>query len=448
MQYLWNYRGMAVVPYIFLLVATLAQLLVPRMVGNIIDAITGGVIAQNLVPRIPQIPQAMLPTILQQLGYTQDELVNLQANADTILIRAGIAVVVFAVVRGLFAFLQTFFAEKNSQSVAYDLRNELFAKIQKLSFSYHDRNQTGQLMVRATDDVEKVRMFIGQGMLLAFGALVLLVGTLILLLTTNASLTLLVLPILPLALLLFMVFGRVSQPLFTKVQIKLSALNTILQENLAGMRVIKAFTRERSEQVKFNASADALMNQQLTVARLFSLLFPLVFLLSNVGQAVVLYFGGRQIINNTLTLGQWQEFSLYLVYIFLPMAQLGLIITQMSQASASATRIFEILDAKSDVTDKPDAQPLPEVKGRVTFNSVTFRYFSSGEPVLRDVSFEARPGQNRRPLAHRRNRAFKTNPLSINPLSQGRLGHHRTNQVIGDHVDPQLLLHHRRRPAR
>jgi ATP-binding cassette subfamily B protein len=195
------------------------------------------------------------------------------------------------------------------------------------------------------------------------------------------------------AFILFMIFGRASQPLFIKVQQRLSALNTILQENLAGIKVVQAFVREKSEQRKFGDAATALLKQQIAVARLFTFLFPLTFLVANIGQAAVLYFGGRQIIAGTLTLGEWQEFTLYLFYLFFPMAQFGFIITQLGQAAASATRIFEILDAKSDVTDKPGAATLPPVQGRVTFENVTFRYFSTGEPVLKDVSFEAQPDQ-------------------------------------------------------
>jgi len=135
------------------------------------------------------------------------------------------------------------------------------------------------------------------------------------------------------------------------------------------------------------------MKQQITVARVFSFLFPLVFMIANLGQALILYFGGRQIIFNTLTLGEYQEFSLYLMYIFMPLAMLGIIITQMSQAGASAGRVFEILDTENEVTDRPDALTLPSVKGQVDFNNVTFRYFSSGEAVLNDVSFSAAPGQ-------------------------------------------------------
>jgi ATP-binding cassette subfamily B protein len=393
-RYLSRYKALAALPYLFLLISTISQLMVPRLVRNVIDAVTNGVIAKNIVPNLEKIPATILPTLLDRLGVTRDQLIYNADNAERLLITAALSIVGFAVISGIFAFLQAYWAERNSQSVAFDLRNDLFAKVQRLSFSYHDRNQTGQLMIRATDDVEKVRLFIGQGLLLTVGALALLIGTLIILFTTNFKLTLVVLPMLPVALALFMVFGSVTQPLFTQVQIRLSTLNTILQENMAGIRVIKAFTREKEEQAKFRRAADSLMTQQITVSRVFTFLFPIIFLIANLGQALVLYFGGKQIIANTLTLGEWQEFSLYLVYIFLPMAQLGFIITQMSQASASAKRIFEILDAKNDVTDKPGAQTLPEVQGRVQFENVTFRYFDSGEPVLRNVSFDVQPGQN------------------------------------------------------
>jgi ATP-binding cassette subfamily B protein len=313
--------------------------------------------------------------------------------AETALLWAIGLTLLFAIIRGLFAFAQSYMAEKVSQEMAFDFRNDLFAKIQHLSFSYHDRNQTGQLMIRATDDVEKVRVFIGQGLLFALQAVVLLVGALVLLGITNWNLTLYILPILPIALLLFMLFGAVSQPLFGKVQAKLSALNTILQENLAGIKVVKAFAREGVEQRRFGSAADELMQQQITLARIFSFLFPFIFLIANLGQVVVIYFGGRQIISETLTIGEWQKFSLYLLLAFFPIGQLGFIISQMSQASASATRIFEILDAKNEVTDQPNAQPLPPIQGWVVFQDVTFRYFSSSDPVLSEVTLEAKPGE-------------------------------------------------------
>lgn len=387
--YIGHYPRAAIIAYGTLLIASLAQLAVPWLVRQIIDAITDGTLANAILG----LPPAVQEQAVTMQGTTLAEIQQTAAGAEDALIAVCIAIVVFALARGVFAFLQGYMAEWLSQSIAFDFRNELFAKIQRLSFSYHDRNQTGQLMIRATDDVEKVRLFVGQGLLLALQAIVILVGTLIILFWTNVDLTLVSLPILPLAVLMFMVFGAVSQPMFIKLQARLSDLNTILQENLAGIRVIKAFVREPEETRRFEASVDSHLRQNLRISTLFSFIFPLVFLIANLGQVVVLYAASRLIVDGNLTLGEWQQFSLYLVYVFFPLGNLGFIISLMSQAAASAERIFEILDAENEVETRPGAVEMGQVQGHVVFENVSFRYFKHGEDVLKDVSFEAKPGQ-------------------------------------------------------
>ena len=405
-QYLTRYKRQAALPYIFLIIATLSQLAVPTMIRRVIDAVTSGYIADQVLQAMDKIPaqfvSAALPKILDATGRpvstTLEQLTaQLEAdlnNAPQLLIRALVAILIFSILRGVFGFLQAYWAEKNSQAVAYDLRNDLYSKIQTLSFSYHDKNQTGQLMIRATDDVEKVRLFIGQGLLQLIGAFILLTGTIIILFSTNAALAWSVMPILPIALVLFVIFAGASRPMFALVQQKLSALNTVLQENLAGIKVIKAFTRERQQQDKFKARADDTMDQAIKLSRLFTFMFPLVFMIANLGQAAILYVGGQAIIAGTLSIGEWQQFSMYLMYLFMPIMMMGMIITQFGQASASADRIFEILDAKNDIADKPNAGKLPAVTGNVKFENVTFRYFGGGDPVLSKVSFEAKAGES------------------------------------------------------
>jgi ATP-binding cassette, subfamily B, multidrug efflux pump len=388
-RYLGKQRRSTLIAYGALLFATIAQLAVPQLVQNMIDAVTNGTIANGVL----QAPLMVQNFAAQQLGKSVDQLRLDQVNAESLLMSAALLIVAFAAIRGVFSFLQAYMSERTSQGVAFDFRNEIFAKIQRLSFSYHDQNQTGQLMIRATDDVEKVRLFIAQGLVLTAQAFILLIATLIILFATNWQLTLVVLPLLPLALIMFTFFGKISQPLFVKVQMKLSQMNTILQENLAGIKVVRAFVREKHEKKRFDAAADNLLAQSLAVSRTFAFLFPLIFLIIQLGQVGILYFGGRQIIEGTLALGEYQKFSLYLIYIFFPLGQLGFIISLMAQAAASATRIFEILDAKSDVTDKPGAIELPPIQGKVEFNDVTFRYFGSGDPVLKNVTFDAQPGQ-------------------------------------------------------
>ncbi len=387
--YLSNYKKTAAIAIVALLLSLGAQLMVPQMIQNILDAIVNGVALQQMAA----LPMDQQQALLNQLGLTPEQAQQMAAGPLRAIFWAIGLILVFAVMRGAFAFTQAFMGQTLSQNVAYDLRNELFAKIQRLSFSYHDRNRTGQLMVRATDDVEKLQMFLGQGLLLALQAILLLTGALLMLVLTNWQLTLIILPILPIALGLFMVFGMVTQPLFGQVQARLSTLNTVLQENVAGIRVVKAFVREGPEHVRFDDAAEALMQQQIKVARVFSFLFPVIFLVANLGQVAILYFGGRQILAGALTIGEWQKFSLYLIYVFFPIGQLGFIISQMSQAAASANRIFEILDAENAVVDKPDAMALPPIQGRVDFDDVVFRYFDSTSPVLNHITLTAEPGQ-------------------------------------------------------
>jgi ATP-binding cassette, subfamily B, multidrug efflux pump len=387
--YLKNQKRAATYAYGALIVATLAQLAVPKLVQDMIDSITNGFAANSVL----EMPPLIRDGAARMMGENVDNLELIQASSVQWLINAALIIVLFAAIRGLFSFVQTYMAETTSQGVAFDFRNEIFSKLQHLSFSYYDRNQTGQLMIRATDDVEKVRLFIAQGLVLTAQAFLLLIATLIILFLSNWRLTLAIVPIMPLALILFMVFGSLVQPLFGEVQKRLSQLNTILQEALAGIKIVKAFNRESYEQKRFNHSADDLFDQQMRIQRVFAILFPIIFTLAQVGMAVILYFGGSQIANGTLTMGQYQEFNLYLIYIFFPLAQLGFIISMMAQASASATRIFEILDAKSDVENKANARKMPAIQGNVEFKNVSFRYFESSDNVLSNVSFEVESGE-------------------------------------------------------
>ncbi|MCZ2114279.1 MAG: ABC transporter ATP-binding protein/permease [Anaerolineae bacterium] len=389
LRYLSNYPKLTIGATVALIIATAAQLVVPQLLQQIIDTVVTGAMNQGIL-NLPANVQSMAA---QKLGL---DLATIQSDLDAaprLIITAGLIIVLFAIARGLFSFAQNFLSQALSQNIAFDLRNDIYSKIQRLSFSYHDRNRTGQLMIRATDDVERLRIFIGMGLLMALQALILMVGTLAILVLTNIRLTLVVLPVLPIAMIIFMIFGRITQPLFSEIQRRLGRVNTTLQENLAGLKVVKAFTSEKREEERFHESIDSLLDQRVKVSRLFSFLFPLIFLIANLGQAAVMYFGGRQIIDGTLTLGEWQKFSLYLIYVFIPMGQLGFIISLMAQAGASADRIFEILDAKNDVENKPDAIDLGEIEGRVEFRDVSFRYFAGSEPVLSDINFTAEPGQ-------------------------------------------------------
>src|SRR5262245_35425141 len=174
-RYLRRHPRTTIIAYGALIIASLAQLAVPKLVQNMVDAISNG----SALQRVQQLPTAIQPTVLDKLGKTIEQLTADHAAAESLLINAALIIVALSAARALSSFIQTYMAENTSQGVAFDFRNELFEKIQRLSFSYHDRNQTGQLMIRATDDVEKVRLFIAQGLMLALQALILVIGALI-----------------------------------------------------------------------------------------------------------------------------------------------------------------------------------------------------------------------------------------------------------------------------
>ena len=390
MRFLGNHRRSTFLAYFALIIASMAQLAVPQLTQNMINAITDGAFAKEVLDSAP--PEAH-ESIARAAGTTVEALQRARDHAGEWLRDAALIIVLFAFVRGAFSFIQTYMAENTSQGVAYDFRNAIYRKVQRLSFSYYDRTHTGQIMIRATDDVERLRIFLAQGLVLTAQSFLLLLATLIILFLTNWQLTLVILPILPVALVLFGAFGAFVRPLFSELQRRLASLNTILQENLAGIRTIKGFRREKEQQARFQHSADDLYTHQIRLATVFSTMFPLIFLVSQIGQGIILYFSGQQIFRGALTLGGYQSFSLYLLYVFFPLGQLGFIISLVAQASASAERIFEVLDTESEVRNRADARALPSVQGHVSLDHVTFSYFREGQPVLQEVSLEARPGE-------------------------------------------------------
>jgi ATP-binding cassette, subfamily B, multidrug efflux pump len=301
--------------------------------------------------------------------------------------------IIIALVKGVFNFLQGYWSEVTSQGVAYDLRNTIFEKLQSLSFSYHDRSQTGKLMTRMTSDVDLVRMFVGNGLLQLISALILLFGTIAILLVMNWALAIIFILMIPMILLIMFVFVKRIMPISRRVQEKLGQLNTILQENLSGLRIVKAFAREEFEFSRFETQNKSLLEENLKMVRTLVAFFPILFFIANLGIVGVVWLGGMQVIGNRLSLGELVAFIGYLSFFLMPMFMLGFIGALYSRAEASAQRIFEVIDAESEVDEKPDAISLTSIKGQVEFDSVSFRYIGAEEFVLENVSFKVKPGQ-------------------------------------------------------
>jgi ATP-binding cassette, subfamily B, multidrug efflux pump len=388
-KYLNNQQRFTIIALSAMVVATIVQLLVPQLIQNMFTQISDGFTADAILSQ----SEPARTLAMTFMGTNADTLTTQLNLAGQLLVQGALLIVIVSVIRGVFAFVQTYMAENISQGLAFDFRNSIFAKISRLSFSYYDRNQTGQLMTRATSDVENLRLFISQGILSALQAFLLLTCTLVILFTSNVRLALVVLSVLPISFVLFAIFGAVARPLFAEAQRVVSELNTVLQENVAGIKVVKAFVREKKEQERFYQSVDKVYNQFLKVGRIFSVLFPLIFLIAQVGSVLILGAAAEPIMRGDVTIGEYQEFSLYLILLFIPLGQLGFIVSLFSSASASADRIFEILDAESDVKEASNATELKDITGHVEFKNVTFRYFNSGDTVLKNVNFTAHHGQ-------------------------------------------------------
>ena len=298
-----------------------------------------------------------------------------------------------ALARALFTFLQGYLAERASQGVAYDLRDALFERIERLSFSYYDRVQTGQLVTRLTSDVEQIRTFAGSGVVQLANAVVMLIGTSVVLLYLDWQLALVALAIVPIiAVLLVRFVGRI-RPLFREVQQTLGRLNTVLQEDLLGVRVIRAFAREDYETARYTSVNDELLEKNLTTVRVFSNNFPFVFLFANLGTLAIIWFGGWQVIDGRLSVGDLVAFNTLLGFMLFPILTIGFLSASISRAGASSQRVFDVLDAPLDVEDAPDASTLLPLSCRVDFDNVSFRYPGSARDILAGVSFTARPGQ-------------------------------------------------------
>ena len=311
-------------------------------------------------------------------------------DLQVVLYGAGLMVIA-AIARGLFNFGQSFWAEAASQGVAYDLRNKIFSKIQNLSFSYHDQSQTSQLLTRVTSDIEQVRTFLGTSLVQVVSSVVTLFTIAIVLLIMNWQLAIITLTVVPAAGWLLAQFFAKNGDLFRQVQEQLSELNAVLQENLVGIRVVKAFVREETEAQRYTDLNNVLVRTNMKTIRAIRNTFPLIFLLSNLVTLVVFGYGGSEVIKGGFSIGELVAFNSYLLLILQPVLLLGFAAPAIAQAAASAERIYEVVDAEIEIRDRPNAVPFKSCSGRITFEHVSFRYPGATTEALKAVSFETKP---------------------------------------------------------
>ena len=309
-----------------------------------------------------------------------------------VLYMAGALLVTVTVVRGVVAYGQSYVTAHLAQHLAYRLRHLLYDQIQRSSFAYHDRAQTGDLMSRATADVEAVRLFFQFGWPTGLNVAFTATGTLVAMAWLDWRLAVLTLLCLPFFLGVILGIGHMLRPLQVRVQEKTADLTITLQESLAGIRVVKAFARERQQTAGFIEAAEALAQARIAVATREALVFPLSTLLLSLAVALTLYIGGQRVMAGAMSLGTLVAATGYLVQLAQPLRRLSWLTGMVSLCQAGAERLFAILDTVPDVQDAPQARPLPHLDGRVQFEHVSFHY-SANVPVLHDITFSVAPGQ-------------------------------------------------------
>jgi ABC-type multidrug transport system fused ATPase/permease subunit len=368
MRILWRiakraakYRTTLLLAYISVLGVTVSAMAIPLLLGTAIDEIfpRGGVVS----------PDASSQLLLLALG---------------VLVANGL--------RGLFAYGQQYLGEGLSQKVAYDLRNEFYDHLQRLSFAFHDKEQTGDLMSRATADVEGIRMYVQAGMIRAVYMILLFVGVGTALVLLNWQLALLSFFFAPMVVWRAGVTTIHLRRSWLAVQTEMGRLNTVLQENLSGQRVVKAFAAEEYERGRFHRRAGNVARHSYDAAVYQASNTALITFFYIGATALILWAGGQQVIDGTLSQGELAQFIFYLGLLAMPVRMSAWVINSFSRGMSAGQRLFATLDAESPVQEINNAKELPRVKGHVKFDNVFFTY-NTVSPVLNGIDLEATPAE-------------------------------------------------------
>ncbi|HUG13541.1 MAG TPA: ABC transporter ATP-binding protein [Thermomicrobiales bacterium] len=354
--FLRPYRWQLVVAYVSLFLALAAQLSIPKLIQYVID--------DGIAPN--------------------------QTDVVTI---GALLIVGATAVQAAFTYIRSYLFQALAERVATNVRASLYEHMLTLSFSFFDTSQSGQLMSRATEDVNSIRRFMMFSLRMAIYSVSMLAVISVILFREHARLALLSLLVMPILAFTAIYFAARVRPMFSRVQQQFGEMSSVLQENLAGARVVRVFAREDDETTKFERSLQTLYDRQIATIRYYSFFFPFMQLISSASLAFILWYGGRQVLNGTMTVGTLVAFNIYLTMLAMPIRQLGWIMNSVARAIASGERIFEIIDSRPAIRDAPEARAIERARGEVRFESVGFTYPHAPTPALVDVNAAARPGE-------------------------------------------------------
>jgi ABC-type multidrug transport system fused ATPase/permease subunit len=330
--------------------------------------------------------------------------------------------IVIGLVKAAMMVGRRFISGKQALDVEMDMRRDVYAKLVRLSFGFYDRHQTGQLMSRATVDLQGVRFFLGYGLIFFFQHMLTVLGVVVAMLIVDWELALITFTIVPVLIAVAYRYSHVSHPLLRDVQQKLADVATVAEENIVGVHVVKSFAQEPAEQAKFERRSELVFDQTVRTNKQRAFYIPAMAFLPLLAQAAVVLVGGRRVIDGELSLGSFIVFNLLLAMLVQPLRMLGMWIGQAQRATASGERIFEIIDETEDVGDPTEPRDLPDGPGRVRFERITFGYEPT-RPVLEDVDLELEAGKTYALIGH--TGAGKTTLASLIPrfydVQQGRV---------------------------
>ncbi len=353
--FLRPYRGQVIVSALLAIGSQVAVLTIPYLTGRAIDATRAG----------------------------HRDRSALMLDAALIVAAGGL--------QGVLMFWRRFLAGRLSLAVEYDLRNAMYRHLQRLSFGFYDRHQTGQLMSRATVDLQSVRFFLGYGLIFFSQNLITVVIVIAALVAIDWQLALIAIAISPAMMVAAYRYSRISHPVLKDVQQRIADVTTHAEENIVGVRVVKAFAQEKRETGRFAALAQRVFDQAVRAAAIQARYVPMLQSLPNLAIAAVLLVGGYGVIHGTLTLGSFFAVNGYLLLLVVPLRSVGMWVGQYQRAMASGERIFEVLDVDRDIVERPEAGPLPDGPGHIRLEGVEFGY-EPGRPVLRDVDLDVAAG--------------------------------------------------------
>jgi ABC-type multidrug transport system fused ATPase/permease subunit len=304
----------------------------------------------------------------------------------------SVEIVGLTIIVGTLYFVQRYVNTYFSQKVVYDIRNDVFAALQNQSFAFYDKVHTGQLLAKVTTDIDRIRGFLGWQLTFLINSMFLLAAALYSMFVMDLRLTMLLLLLMPPLFLTFYYFGKKIRPLFQQMREQYGNLTSVLHENIAGIRVVRAFAREDFERRRFKSENDKYFETTLASVRVRAFFIPLIALLIGLGTVIIFWYGGSEAISGTLTIGALVAFNAYLAMLVMPMRFLGFFVSGYQLSMIAGDRVFGVMDAELEIKEKPNAIRLPKLQGDIRFENVSFSY-EKDQQILRSINLEAKSGE-------------------------------------------------------